>query len=239
MKIGNHSTHPAADAFPLMPDDALQALADDIKSDGLMRPIVLLADDKHPEGRILDGRNRYLACLLAKVEPRFRMYDGPTDANSLALYVTRENLLRRDLDPVQRALCARRLCKLIRERKVRERVQRSLPIETTHAVDELMSGGTPELVRAVERGDVPMDAALEVAKLPADEQRKVLQGIAEPQQEKSVDTQPQVQANRSTAIELSPVDLAALRALVFAGEASPHGIVRAGAALVRKVVPGV
>jgi ParB-like chromosome segregation protein Spo0J len=32
--------HPYADAFPMMSDDALDALADDIKANGLRHPII-------------------------------------------------------------------------------------------------------------------------------------------------------------------------------------------------------
>lgn len=237
MRIGSHDTHPAADSFPLMDDETLKHLADDIKSDGLMRPIVLLADEKHPDGRILDGRNRYLACIKAGVEPRFRMYDGETDSNSLALYVARENLRRRNLTPVQQAMCTRRLCKLIRERKIRERVQATLPIDANHAADAVLAGGSAELVEAVEKGLVDMDQAMEIAKLEHDGQVRVLERIAEEPEEKVKEVASDTVT--SVAIELSHMDVSALQALIHAGEGSVHGIVKAGAKLLRKMVPGV
>jgi hypothetical protein len=52
--------HPVADVWPLLPEPELQALADDVKAHGLRHPIV-----RHRDGRILDGRNRYLACRKA------------------------------------------------------------------------------------------------------------------------------------------------------------------------------
>ena len=106
MKIGQHDSHPVADAFPLMAPAALAGLTEDIRASGLLRPIVLLG------GKILDGRNRYLACLAAKVEPVFVEWTGGTEPEDLARYVVSENLARRDLDPSQRALCARRLVNL-------------------------------------------------------------------------------------------------------------------------------
>jgi hypothetical protein len=48
--------HPLAERFPLMERDDLFKLADDILAHGLLEPITLF------EGKILDGRNRYLAC---------------------------------------------------------------------------------------------------------------------------------------------------------------------------------
>jgi hypothetical protein len=43
--------HEAANIFPLMPDDELQKLADDIKANGLKNPVIPIND------RVLDGRN--------------------------------------------------------------------------------------------------------------------------------------------------------------------------------------
>ena len=54
--------HPLADIFPMLDDNELKALAEDIKTKGLTEPITLY------EGKVLDGRNRYRACDLAKVE---------------------------------------------------------------------------------------------------------------------------------------------------------------------------
>lgn len=233
--------HPVADAFPLMPDDALEHLASSIKIDGQIRKIVLYADDKYPDGRILDGRNRYLACLLAKVEPQFRTITEPMTVGDLCRYVDAENCRRRHLDAIQQAICPRRLIKLCRTRKEREKYNPVLPgiadvPDVDHATDVVM-GGTDELRAALERGDVGLSQAVAIAQMPADEQRAALVEIAKPDKEPA--TSPKVEANRSTAVELSAIDLAALRALVFAGEASVHGIVKAGAALVRRMVPGV
>jgi ParB/Sulfiredoxin domain len=67
--------HPAAELFPLMSPDELRALAEDIKANGLVTPVVLWRDD---EGKLilLDGRNRLDAIEMviggpAKVNPWF------------------------------------------------------------------------------------------------------------------------------------------------------------------------
>lgn len=90
-------THPAADIFPLMNDDELRELADDIKTNGLRQPIV--RDD---EGRVVDGRNRALACKLAGVEPRYVDSNGD-DPIGLAVSL---NVKRRNLTKGQRAIAA-------------------------------------------------------------------------------------------------------------------------------------
>ncbi|WP_432012648.1 ParB N-terminal domain-containing protein [Streptomyces cucumeris] len=56
-------TCPTINLFPPLDEDDLNALADDIRENGLQHPIVL---DR--EGRLLDGRERLAACELASVE---------------------------------------------------------------------------------------------------------------------------------------------------------------------------
>ena len=91
--------HPLADIFPMLDDNELKALAEDIKTKGLTEPITLY------EGKVLDGRNRYLACDLAKVEldpDEFTQYEGD-DALG---FVVSKNLRRRHLNESQRAAIA-------------------------------------------------------------------------------------------------------------------------------------
>lgn len=89
--------HAVADLFPMMPDDELQALADDIKINGLQVPILTDA-----EGLIIDGRHRYLACQRAGVEPEFRTATAP-DVVALAMSL---NAKRRNISAGQRAIAA-------------------------------------------------------------------------------------------------------------------------------------
>lgn len=93
--------HQAANIFPLLDDDPLQQLVDDIRQHGLRQPIVLF------DGKILDGRNRYRACLLAQVEPVFQEFDG--NRREALAYVWSTNAARRHLTPGQAAIaCANR-----------------------------------------------------------------------------------------------------------------------------------
>jgi hypothetical protein len=83
--------HFIAELLPLIEGKEFDALVADIRGFGLREPIVTL------DGAILDGRNRYSACLAAGVEPRFRDFDPNVDGNPLA-FVISMNARRRHLD---------------------------------------------------------------------------------------------------------------------------------------------
>ncbi|HEV3005049.1 MAG TPA: hypothetical protein VGX78_11340 [Pirellulales bacterium] len=95
--------HPLADVFPLMSPRELDELAADIAAYGQREPIYLY------EGMILDGRNRYNACLKAGLKPCVRPWDGEGDP---VAFVVSMNLHRRHLDDSQRALAAGKLARL-------------------------------------------------------------------------------------------------------------------------------
>lgn len=92
--------HPAADVFPMLTDTELQELADDIRANGLIYPIVVDSD-----GRLIDGRNRLTACNLAGVEPRFETLSDGTDVVS---YILSTNISRRHLTKGQQAMAIAR-----------------------------------------------------------------------------------------------------------------------------------
>jgi 16S rRNA G966 N2-methylase RsmD len=107
-------THPIADLIPSMSEEEYRGLVEDIKINGLIDPIYLF------EGRILDGRHRYRACLELNIEPRFEEYqgDGPV------AFVISRNLKRRHLTESQRAALAVELLPYI-EKEARERQVKS------------------------------------------------------------------------------------------------------------------
>ena len=86
--------HPLANILPLIEGPQFDELVVSIKERGQLDPIVIY------EGAILDGRNRYRACLQAGVEPRTVEFNGAFPH----LFVMDRNLHRRDLTPSQRAL---------------------------------------------------------------------------------------------------------------------------------------
>lgn len=171
--------HPLADIFPMLPAAELQSLADDIAAGGLLEPITL------HDGMILDGRNRYTACLAAGVDPRFTHYDGD---EPLAFVLSR-NLHRRHLDESQRAMVAARIADLDRGRPM---VNAPIGAFTQPAAADALSvghrsvqrarvvldHGTPELIAAVDNGVMPVSQAAAVARADADTQRAIVSKVS-------------------------------------------------------------
>ena len=97
---GPYKVHPFADEFPLLEGAEFAELVADIRRNGLAEDILL----SHDESTIIDGRNRYRACIEAEVWPTFSVLDAfYTEAQILDLIVS-ANLARRHLDPTQRAV---------------------------------------------------------------------------------------------------------------------------------------
>lgn len=88
-----YELHPLCTLFPRLDDGAFAALVADIKVNGLREPITLHG------GMVLDGGNRYRACLAAGVEPVFAEFSG---GNAVS-FVLSANLHRRHLSPGQQA----------------------------------------------------------------------------------------------------------------------------------------
>jgi hypothetical protein len=88
---------PEANVLPMATAHELEAMADDIREQGLLDAVVF------EDGLILDGRNRWVACQLAGVEADAVEWDGQ---GSRMAYVLSKNLHRRHLDAGQKAAAA-------------------------------------------------------------------------------------------------------------------------------------
>ena len=88
-----YELHPLCTLFPRLSEAEAASLRDDIKANGLRQPIIL------HKGMILDGGNRYRACVDAGVEPKFVEFDG----ENIVSFVLSANLHRRHLSPGQQA----------------------------------------------------------------------------------------------------------------------------------------
>ena len=108
--IGEYPVHPVASLFPMIDDDALNALAEDIKKNGQREPIIVAYLDEAmiDEPVVIDGRNRHAACKLAGIEPEFKfvmsLNDRELSPQVIADWIISHNLHRRHLTTSQKAM---------------------------------------------------------------------------------------------------------------------------------------
>lgn len=171
--------HPFATVFPMLSDSELEVLADDIRVNGLRNPIIVDAQD-----RIIDGRNRSAACILANVKPVTEVFTG--DTQGILRLVTSLNANRRHLTESQRAMAAAQLAQLASSNIDGEcrNSDTSKPITQLQAAELLnvsresvnvaakINRTAPEIASDVTAGKVSVNKAAKVAKLAPAEQQK-------------------------------------------------------------------
>jgi hypothetical protein len=149
--------HPLADVLPLIKGVEFDQLVDSIMENGLHDPIILL------DGAILDGRNRYLACLKAGVEPRTITFSG----GDPVAFVMDRNLHRRQLTVGQRAMALEKFATLSVGRPSGKLIGEISPIKTAtevaalagvnqqtiRAAKTIKAEGTPKEIAAVTSGE--------------------------------------------------------------------------------------
>lgn len=191
----NADFHPVAELFPLMTGAAFDELVHDIRINGLREPIWT------HEGKIIDGRNRFNACLKAGVSPRYHEWSGTGD---LTEFVVSLNLHRRHLSESQRGMIAAKLAK----RKTGDKYGTSAggeispPAMTNGAAAKMLNvdrgtvvaakkvrrDGEPEVIAAVEAGEISVHAAEEIVERPREQQVEALAEKRKPKSERIAPT---------------------------------------------------
>lgn len=176
-----HELHPACALWPPMAEPELAGLAKDVGARGLIHPITLC------EGKILDGRNRELACERAGVEPQYTVYDGDDPIG----FSISANLHRRHLDKIELSFIAEGLASLKhggdrRSEKFKpfERdlkavaAQMGIGASNVGSVRVLRMHAEPNVVAMARHGDVGIQAAAAYARnTPRLDQRKATAAI--------------------------------------------------------------
>lgn len=170
----NLENHKYADLFPAISGSEFEEFKKDIIQNGLRESIWLY------EGKILDGRNRYRACVETDTQPIFRHYLG----NDPLGFVVSLNLKRRHLDTAQRAMVASRLATL--EIGTNQHTEISAPSQrdaaamlniSTDSIQfarKVLDQGSEELISKVDRGEVAVSTAATIAELPKKEQVEIV-----------------------------------------------------------------
>jgi ParB-like chromosome segregation protein Spo0J len=96
-----YKIHPAADVFPMMSDDQLTKLGQDIKANGLGSPITFF-DPPGGERMLLDGRNRLEAMERVGIDYHEGNAETVYTDDPVAFVITR-NIHRRHLTKQERA----------------------------------------------------------------------------------------------------------------------------------------
>jgi len=168
--------HPLCEVFPPSAEEDYQELVKSMHEQGYHSsdPIVLIdvADEDSPdkEFQILDGRNRYLAAMDAKVTPSFVEYVGE---DPLA-FVTARNLARRHLTTGQKAALAASLAGLQPGQNAHSPTDITQPEaakkvgvgEATVRRYKKLEREHPELAEAVKRGEMTLEQARKKAEEP-------------------------------------------------------------------------
>jgi N6-adenosine-specific RNA methylase IME4 len=130
--------HPVADIFPLMEGDEFEMLCADISANGLLEAIWL-----HPDGSIIDGRNRHRACIETKTPPSFHTWN---EQGSLVAFVVAMNLHRRHLTSSQQAAVIPKAKTIIEELRQKARMRQGVRNDLTspNSLEEVKDKSTNE-----------------------------------------------------------------------------------------------
>jgi N6-adenosine-specific RNA methylase IME4 len=186
--------HEVANIFPLMEGEEYGALVEDIRKNGLMEAIWTY------QGKIIDGRNRYLACQEIGIQPKYQEWDGK---GSLVNFVVSLNLHRRHLTSSQKAVVAAEMLPWLekeneekRRQKISEtrRGETSQKFEPSHKSTEQAATITgtnrqyvsdvkkikevaPEVLEKIRAGSINITEAKKIASMPEEKRDAVLKKV--------------------------------------------------------------
>jgi len=169
--------------YQLLPDlteDEYEALKADIAARGVMVPV-----EYDEAGNILDGHHRVRACAELGLSSWPRIVRvGMTKQEKMA-HVVALNLDRRHLDESQRAMVAARMANmpshrpsesrsidLLSQSQAAEVVNVSVP--SLKRAKVVLDKGTPELIGAVEQGEIAVSQAAQIARMEPEAQAAIV-----------------------------------------------------------------
>lgn len=195
-----------------MQQEALQELADSIKAQGVMQPIVVrpVGEDRY---EIIAGERRWRATQLAGLDTIPAVIRDVPDETAIALALI-ENIQREDLNPVEEAVALKRLQDEfdLTHQEVAQAVGKSrTAVSNTLRLLNLCQ----EVRTMLEHGDIEMGHARCLLTLPADEQKmlanKIVQKSLSVRQAEALARSAQAEANSAPKPRQSNADIEALQ----------------------------
>ena len=199
----NYQLHELATLFPGMTDEEYQTFRLDVRSHGLIQPIVLWRESDDAEWEIIDGRHRALVCDDLSIDPTFTYLQGDIDPIQ---YIISANIRRRHLTESQLGMVAHKLAQWASDGRpssnkenfthgrsfTQKQAADLLGISTTTIgrAKKVGASGSPTLQNAVESGSVALWDAQAIINRPADVQDEAVRRVQEAQaQEKQLTVQ--------------------------------------------------
>lgn len=167
-EITDYPAHPFADAFERLSEPEFEELKQDIAKNGQLNPVAIW------KGVLLDGRNRMAACLQLGKKPLVR--ELPESTNPIE-FILSQNIYRRHLSTGARAMFIIEAMKL-NGKKLSEAKKSAKAEVSPRQLDDASAVGkaNPKLKTMVQAGEVPLNKAATVARLPEEEQQRIVEG---------------------------------------------------------------
>ena len=170
-------SHELANLFPMHNAVEFQALCDDIAKNGQLEPITML------NGKIVDGRNRWMACMVLGIKPK----TVELSINPLNLVIA-NNIRRRHLTKSQLAMVAMKLAILSEERPelglqncavTQKEAADLLGVSKTYVdhAQKVCTKAIPEVAALVESGKLPVNTAAKLANATPEQQREAVEAV--------------------------------------------------------------
>jgi DNA-binding transcriptional regulator YhcF (GntR family) len=201
-----YTNHPAADLFPMMQGKQWEEFKEDIRQNGFQESVTLY------KNQILDGRNRYKAAIELDMIDDLPISEIDDDHQFDPFqWVISRNLHRRHLTESQRGMVAARLAKLkvgdVASQRIGVQIcvpsiekaaeQLQVSPRTVNNAKSVIEHGSPELIRAVDEGEVAVSRAATVAKTtPKEKQVEVAKEKPKQQAAKVAESKPQKEPAR-------------------------------------------
>jgi ParB-like chromosome segregation protein Spo0J len=170
-------SHELANLFPMLGAVEFQALCDDIAKNGQLEPITML------NGKIVDGRNRWMACKVLGIKPK----TVELSINPLNLVIA-NNVRRRQLTKSQLAMVAMKLAILSEKRP--ELGLQNCAVSQDEAADllgvsrayvrhaqKVCTEAIPEVAALVESGKLPVNTAAKLADATSEQQLEAVEVV--------------------------------------------------------------